>query len=85
MNDVYPTVIYSRVNPADQNVPLKPFFVKAPVNCSASVVGSDGMTLLTLMSFASSGRMKTEEGPVYFRITVLWLDTVQNFSGQSAM
>ena len=60
LNDVYPTVLYSGLDPDDKNVPMKPFFVKAPVNCSD--VGNDGMTLLTLMYFANSGSMKTAEG-----------------------
>ena len=60
LNDVYPTVLYSGLDPDDKNVPMKPFFVKAPVNCSD--VGNYGMTLLTLMYFANSGSMKTAEG-----------------------
>ena len=54
-------MLYSKLDPDDKNVPLKPFFLKAPVNCG-DVVGHDGMTLLTLMYFANSGSMRTADG-----------------------
>ena len=77
MNDVYPTVFYSGLDPADKNVPLKPFFMKAPVNCSD--VGNDGMTLLTLMYFANSGSMKTTEGRKWITLPEEKLDVLQTF------
>ena len=77
MNDVYPTVFYSGLDPADKNVPLKPFFMKAPVNCSD--VGNDGMTLLTLMYFANSGSMKTTEGRKWITLPQEKLDVLQTF------
>ena len=77
MNDVYPTVFYSGLDPADKNVPLKPFFMTAPVNCSD--VGNDGMTLLTLMYFANSGSMKTTEGRKWITLPQEKLDVLQTF------
>ena len=77
MNDVYPTVLYSGLEPDHKNVPLKPFFVKAPVNCSD--VGKDGMTLLTLMYFANSGSMRTKEGEQWITLPDEKLVKLQTF------
>ena len=70
-------MFYSGLDPDDKNVPLKPFFVKAPVNCSG--VGNDGMTLLTLMYFANSGSMKTTEGRKWITLPEEKLDVLQTF------
>ncbi len=77
LNDVYPTITYGAgmVND-DKNIPLKAFFYSPPRKCAK--LTSDKHVLLTLLSFAKSGVMKTAEGSPWITVTASDHKTLQS-------